>query len=228
MKKTKAAPQDKQYAQPPQGMVLKRNAAVFAVAMLLAGVFMGWQGAVVVFNQDALQGGKPGMPQSSASPQMPPGMPGGMPGQQGGNPMTSPLMAQAKAMEDQATKAPNDPVIWAKLGDTYFDAELPDRSVMAYQKSLALKPNQPNVWTDMGVMLRMMNKTDEALKAFEQAASLDPKHEQSRLNIGVVKLFDLKDTPGAIVAWKGLIAVNPEAKMPDGKRVADALKEISK
>jgi len=137
-------------------------------------------------------------------------------------------MAQAKAMEDQAAKSPNDPAIWAKLGDTYFDAELPERSVMAYQKSLALKPNQPNVWTDMGVMLRMMNKTDEALKAFEQAASLDPKHEQSRLNIGVVKLFDLKDTPGAIVAWKALIAVNPEAKMPDGKRVADALKEISK
>lgn len=221
MKKTKAAPQDKQHAKPPQGMVLKRNAAVFAVAMLLAGVFMGWQGAVVVFNQDALQGGKPGMQQT---PQMPPGMPG----QQGGNPMTSPLMAQAKAMEDQAAKTPNDPVIWAKLGDTYFDAELPERSIMAYQKSLALKPNQPNVWTDMGVMLRMVNKTDDALKAFEQAASLDPKHEQSRLNIGVVKLFDLKDTPGAIVAWKGLIAINPEAKMPDGKRVADALKEISK
>ncbi|MFP5222403.1 MAG: tetratricopeptide repeat protein [Acidobacteriota bacterium] len=226
MQKTKAAPQNRQDAdQTPPGMVLKRNAGVFAVAMLLAGVFMGWQGAVVVFNQDALQGGKPGMQQS---PQMPPGMPGGMPGQQGANPMTSPLMAQAKAMEEQAAKTPNDPAVWAKLGDTYFDAELPDRSVMAYQKSLALKPNQPNVWTDMGVMLRMMNKTDEALKAFEQAASLDPKHEQSRLNIGVVKYFDLKDTPGAIVAWKSLLAVNPDAKMPDGKRVADALKEISK
>lgn len=221
MKKTKAAPQKQNVPQAPEGMVLKRNAGVFAVAMLLAGVFIGWQGAVVVFNQDAMQGGKPGMQQT---PQMPPGMPG----QQGGNPMTSPLMAQAKAMEDQAAKSPNDPVVWAKLGDTYFDAELPDRSVMAYQKSLALKPGQPNVWTDMGVMLRMMNQTQEALKAFEQAASLDPKHEQSRLNIGVVKLFDLKDTPGAIAAWKELLAVNPEAKMPDGKRVADAVKELTK
>jgi cytochrome c-type biogenesis protein CcmH/NrfG len=211
MKKTKAAPQQRQtITQPPQGMVRKLNAGVFAVAMLLAGVFIGWQGAVVVFNQDAAQGGKPGMHQ------------------QGDNPMTSPLMAQAKAMEEQAAKNPNDPVVWAKLGDTYFDAELPDRSVMAYQKSLAIKPAQPNVWTDMGVMLRMMNQTQEALKAFEQAASLDPKHEQSRLNMGVVKFFDLNDKPGGIAAWKALLAINPEARMPDGKRVADVVKELTK
>ena len=209
-------------ASAPQNMVRRQSAVALALVALLAGVFIGWQGAVIVFNQDAAQGGKPS--------QMPGGMPGGTPqGQmppQGMNPMSS-LMAQAKTMEEQAAKNPNDPAAWAKLGDTYFDAELPDRAVAAYQKSLALKPGQPDVWTDMGVMLRSQDKFQDALKAFEQAIALDPKHQQARLNIGVVYLFDLKDKAAAVKAWQELLAVNPDAKMPDGKRVADAVKEIS-
>ncbi|WP_243358716.1 tetratricopeptide repeat protein [Fundidesulfovibrio terrae] len=220
MAKPKNAPQARQETPAPQTMVRKQSAVALAVVMLLAGVFIGWQGAVIVFNQEAAQGGKPA------------GMPGGMPQQaqgqqapQGMNPMSS-LMAQAKTMEEQAAKSPNDPAVWAKLGDTYFDAELPDRAVAAYQKSLALKPGQADVWTDMGVMLRSMNKYQEALKAFEQAVAIDSKHQQARLNTGVVYLFDLKDKQAAIKAWQDLLAVNPEAKMPDGKRVADAVKEL--
>jgi cytochrome c-type biogenesis protein CcmH/NrfG len=206
----------------PQNMVRRQSAVALALVALLAGVFIGWQGAVIVFNQDAAQGGKPG--------QMTGQMPGGMPPQgqmppQGMNPMSS-LMAQAKALEEQAAKNPNDPAAWAKLGDTYFDAELPDRAIAAYQKSLALKPGQPDVWTDMGVMLRSQDKFQDALKAFEQATALDPKHQQARLNTGVVYYFDLKDKAAAAKAWQGLLAVNPDAKMPDGKRVADAVKEI--
>lgn len=217
MKKSKHPIRAGQGSPDVRPMVRRQSAVALCVVMLLAGVFLGWQGAVVVFNQDAAQGGKPGMHQQAQQPAQ----------GQSQNPMTSPLMAQAKAMEDQAAKSPNDPVIWAKLGDTYFDAELPDRAVAAYQKSLALSPNQPDVWTDMGVMLRVMGKTQEALKAFEQAVSIDPKHQQSRLNTGVVYLFDLKDKQAALKAWQELLAIHPEAKMPDGKRVADAVKEIA-
>lgn len=217
MKKSKHPIQAGQDSSDFRPMVRRQSAVALCVVMLLAGVFLGWQGAVVVFNQDAAQSGKPGMPQQAQQPAQ----------GQSQNPMTSPLMAQAKAMEDQAAKSPNDPAVWAKLGDTYFDAELPDRAVAAYQKSLALSPNQPDVWTDMGVMLRVMGKTQEALKAFEQAVSIDPKHQQARLNTGVVYLFDLKDKQAALKAWQELLAIHPEAKMPDGKRVADAVKEIS-
>ena len=216
MKKNKQPSQARQSSSDQRPMVRRQSAAALCVIMLLAGVFLGWQGAVVVFNQDAAQGGKPGMHQQAQQPAQ----------GQGQNPMASALMAQAKTMEDQAAKTPNDPVVWTKLGDTYFDAELPDRAVAAYQKSLALSPNQPDVWTDMGVMLRLMGKTQEALKAFEQAVSIDPKHQQARLNTGVVYLFDLKDKPAALKAWQDLLAIHPEAKMPDGKRVADAVKEI--
>lgn len=210
-------------------VVLRRNAVALCGAMLLAGMLLGWQGAVMWFNQDsaakasamAAQGGTPpGMPGAQG------GMPPGMGGAQG-NPMTSPIMAQAKTLEEQAAANPNDPKVWAKLGDLYYDAGLAERSVVSYQKSLALSPNQPNVWTDMGVMLREMKKTQEALKAFEQAAALDPKHEQSRFNIGIIYL-DLNDKQSAAKAWKDLLAVNPAAKSPDGKSLAEAVKQLTK
>jgi cytochrome c-type biogenesis protein CcmH/NrfG len=210
-------------------VVLKRNAVALCVAMLLAGMLLGWQSAVMWFNQESAakasgmgaQGGMPpGMPGAQG------GMPPGMGGAQG-NPMNSPIMAQAKTLEEQAAANPNDPKLWAKLGDLYYDAGLAERSVVNYQKSLALSPNQPNVWTDMGVMLREMKKNQEALKAFEQAAALDPKHEQSRFNIGIVYL-DLNDKQSAAKAWNALLAVNPAAKTPDGKSLADAVKNLTK
>lgn len=212
MKKQKDSAQAKSKPQAPQGpMVRRRTAVILCVVMLLAGAFLGWQGAVLVFNQEAVQGGRPPMPQQA---------------QQGGEGMGSPLMSQAKNLEAQAAKTPNDPAVWAKLGDTYFDADLPDRAVASYQKSLALKPNQPDVWTDMGVMLRNQNKPQEALKAFDQAISIDSKHQQARMNKGVVLWFDLKDKAGALQAWQELLAINPNATMPDGKKVADAVKEL--
>jgi cytochrome c-type biogenesis protein CcmH/NrfG len=210
--------QEGQGGQP--AMVRKQTAVVLAVVMLLAGVFIGWQAAVIVVNQDGLQGGvpsdMPGVQQGAASR--------GMPGQDS---QTPPLMDQAKAMEEKVAKNPNDPAVWAQLGDTYYDTGLSGRAVAAYQKSLALKPNQPDVWTDMGVMLRAEGKPKDARQAFEQAMSIDPKHEQSRLNLGVVMLYDLNDKAGALKAWQGLLAIDPEAKMPDGKSVADAVKELS-
>lgn len=204
-------------------VMLTRNAMLLAVLMLLAGLFVGWQGAVVVLNQEAAQAGKPGMhqqPQAQAQTQAP-GQPAGMAA------MGSPLMAQAKALEEKAAKNPNDPKAWAELGNTYFDAELPERAVMAYQKSLALSPNQPDVWTDMGVMLRASGKFQEALNAFRQTVSLEPKHQQARLNMGVVLLFDLKDQAEGLKAWKELLAIHPDARLPDGKPLADAVKELT-
>lgn len=222
----------------PAGMVRKQSAVLLCAIMLLAGVFIGWQGAVVVFNQETIAGRGAGQdhgqaPQGSMPAQgMPPqGMPqGGMNAMMGGgqNPMMTNLMAQAKTLEDKAAKTPNDVKVWVDLGNLYFDADLPERSVAAYEKALALDAGQPDVWTDMGVMLRAMKKPQEALKAFQKAVSLQKSHEIARMNIGVVKLYDLGDKPGAIEAWNELVAINPGAKMPDGRKVSDTVKDLSK
>jgi len=199
-------------------MVRRQSAVVLCVALFLAGLFMGWQGAVSMFSQQAAPAGA--MPRPAAEAAQPQG-------QAQGNPMGSPLMAQARALEERAAKNPGDAQAWAELGNVYFDAGFAERAVAAYQKSLALSPNQPDVWTDMGVMQRELKQVQEALKSFQQALELNPRHELARLNTGIVLLFDVKDKEGAAKAWKELLAVNPQARMPDGKSVADAVKELA-
>ena len=182
----------------------RSSAMLLAAAALLAGIFLGWQGAMLRFDS----GG------ASPAAQMPPAAPDN----------STALMAQAKTLEQKAAQNPNNAAIWAQLGNTYFDAGFAERAVTAYQKSLAINPGQPDVLTDMGVMLRDGRKFREALGAFQQAAQLDPKHEQSRLNMGVVLLHDLNDKAGALKAWRELLAINPQAQTPDGKSLADEVK----
>lgn len=214
-------------------MVRRSSAVLLCVVMLLAGVFMGWQGAVIVFNQDLGKGGGAGMHESAEQAQKGQNpmtqAQGGMNAMMGGgNPMMSGLMAQAKALEEKTAKNPGDKQAWVELGNLYFDADLPDRAVVAYKKALDLDPKQPDVWTDMGVMLREQKKPQEALDAFRKAIAVKNNHEIARLNVGIVLLNDLGDKQGAVAAWKELLAINPEAKSPDGRKVADAVKELSK
>jgi hypothetical protein len=55
---------------------------------------------------------------------------------------------------------------------------------------------------------------------------MDPKHEPSRLNKGIVLLFDMNDPSGAIASWEELLRLNPEAKMTDGSSVREFVAHI--
>jgi len=193
----------------PAPTVHKQTAIVLTCAALLAGVFIGWQGAMISLDSHANT-----PPQAVAMPS------------DAADPAMAQLMSQAKTLEQKAAQNPNDATAWTQLGNTYFDAGFAGRAIAAYQKSLAIDPNQPNVLTDMGVMLRQDHKFQEALDAFQQAAKLDPKHEQSRLNIGVVLLHDLHDKAGALKAWQELLTINPNAQTSDGKPLADEVRTL--
>jgi len=182
----------------------KSSAILLAVVALLAGIFLGWQGTMLI--RDTTSTGKAAAQSAAATDN------------------SAALMAQAKTLEQKTSQNPTDAALWARLGNTYFDAGFAERAVAAYKKSLALDPNQPDVLTDMGVMLREDHKFQEALEAFQQAAKQDPKHEQSRLNMGVVLLHDLNDKAGALKAWQELLTINPQATTPDGKSLADQVK----
>ncbi len=143
-------------------------------------------------------------------------------------PITEPTAAQPdigdRAQElDRLTKEtaqnPGNAAAWTQLGNLYFDTNVPDKAIWAYQKSLEIDPANPNVWTDLGVMYRRSNQPQEALKAFDEAIRLDPKHEPARFNKGIVQLHDLNDPAAGIKTWEDLLAVNPLAMAPNGKSV---------
>lgn len=131
-------------------------------------------------------------------------------------------------LESAVTGQPNDYQAWIKLGHLYFDTHQPEKAIQAYTRSIALHPPDANLLTDLGVMYRNTGQKEKAIESFDKARQLDPQHEPSRLNKGIVQLFDLNDPQGAIASWEELLRLNPEAKMTDGSSVRQFIDGVRK
>lgn len=129
-------------------------------------------------------------------------------------------------LEGQVTKDPKDYQSWIKLGHHYFDTDQPEKAIQAYTQSLTLHSGDANLLTDLGVMYRNTGQKEKAIESFDKARAMDPKHEPSRLNKGIVMLFDMNDPEGAIASWEELLRLNPEAKMTDGSSVREFVAHI--
>ena len=129
-------------------------------------------------------------------------------------------------LKAQTEKNPQDVTAWIDLGHQYFDANLPDEAIAAYESALAIEPENANVWTDLGVMYRRSGSPDKAVDAFDQAMRIDPTHEISRFNKGIVLFHDLRDEKKALAAWESLLALNPDAKSPGGQTVRELVDHI--
>jgi len=115
---------------------------------------------------------------------------------------------------------------WIQLGHLYYDSQQTEKAIKAYTHSLKLQPDNANVWTDLGVMYRKNKQSEKAIESFEKAYSVDPKHEPSRLNKGIVLLYDYNKPEEAIAAWEELLRINPEAKLKNGMPLIQAIEEI--
>lgn len=130
--------------------------------------------------------------------------------------------------EAEVTARPDNVTAWTQLGHLYFDSNQVGKAIKAYTRSLELKPDNANVWTDLGVMYRRNKQPEKAIESFEKAFSVNPKHEPSRLNKGIVLLYDFNKPEEAIAAWKEILAINPEAKLNNGIPLTEAIEKIKK
>ena len=129
-----------------------------------------------------------------------------------------------QALEDEVVRNPQNASAWVQLGNAYFDADQHQKAIAAYEKSLAIEPDNPNVWTDLGVMYRQDKQPEKAVAMFSKAMAMDPKHEVSRMNKGIVLLYDLHDEAGAVEAWEALLEINPLATFGDGQTVDERVR----
>lgn len=151
------------------------------------------------------------------------------PAQQTQQPQVDPgLAAQILKYEKITREDPANVEAWIHLGHAYFDSDKPKPAIAAYTKALELAPGNANVLTDLGVMYRRNGEPEKALEQFGKASALDPKHEQSRFNKGIVLMHDLKQKEAAIAAWQELLAINPNAKAPNGMPITELIKQHSK
>lgn len=133
---------------------------------------------------------------------------------------------QIAALESKTSRNPGDIEGWIQLGNLYFDSDLPEKSIAAYEKALALNPDNADVLTDQGVMFRKVGKFDKAVQNFDKAVGADPRHEIARFNKGIVLMHDLNNPEGAVQAWEELLAVNPLAMAPNGMSIDEMLKKM--
>ena len=136
------------------------------------------------------------------------------------------LTDQIAGLEFKTSQNPGDIAAWIQLGNLCFDADLPEKSIAAYDKALTLDPGNADVWTDQGVMYRKIGNYDKAVQCFDKAAGVDPQHEISRFNKGIVLMHDLNDPKAAIQAWENLLTVNPLAMAPNGQSIDEMLKKM--
>lgn len=185
------------------GYIKSENVIWFVVAALLAG-FVGGVAFGIYKSGGVAVSGQPGAPAA----------------------MDETRQQAIDSLKAQTQKNPDDVQAWIQLGHNYFDANLPNDAIAAYEKALAIQPNNADVWTDLGVMYRRSGRPEKAVEAFDRAMAIDPKHEISRFNKGIVLFHDLKDEKGALAAWEALLAINPEASSPSGQSVKDLVAHI--
>ncbi|MDZ7582973.1 MAG: tetratricopeptide repeat protein [Deltaproteobacteria bacterium] len=195
MKKTVNGPVDK------SEFIRRQTAVWMSVVMLVVGFIAGTIFGVM----------KTG-PLSGGQSTVPPGASGKPPAQ------------MFQALEAEAAANPQNAEAWVQLGNAYFDADQYQKAIDAYEKSLVIEPDNPNVLTDLGVMYRRSKQPEKAVEMFSRAMAVEPRHEVSRMNKGIVLLYDLKDEYGAVEAWQGLLEINPLATFGDGQSVDEMVR----
>ncbi len=129
-------------------------------------------------------------------------------------------------LEQEVTGNPDRFQAWTQLANLYFDTGQYDKAVKAYEKSLELHSGTANIWTDLGIMYRRTHQPQKAIEAFDKAITMDPSHIYSRMNKGIVLLYDLNDYNSAIQVWENLLKINPDAKSSNGESIRDFVDNI--
>ena len=192
---------------------MKSDAIAFGLAGVLFGLIAGW---MIGSQQGASRpaAAPPAAVQSDTSA-----------GGAGGTTRAAVLdQTQVNALTSVAQREPSNPKPRIDLANLYFDAEKYDDAIKWYQEALKINPKDANVSTDLGVCYYYTNQPDKALAQFDASLKLDPKHTKTLLNVGIVKAFGKQDLPGAMEAWKQVLAIAPDS--PEGQAAKKALDSL--
>lgn len=130
------------------------------------------------------------------------------------------------ALEAEVKKNHTNGEAWTRLGNLYYDTNQPGKSISAYTHALDLMGADANIFTDLGVMYRLDHQPEKALDCFDRAIAVNPRHEPSRLNRGIVLIYDLGRVADGIQAWEELLAINPRAVTANGRPLRDVVEQI--
>lgn len=132
------------------------------------------------------------------------------------------------ALEAEVEKDHANAEAWTRLGNLYYDTNQVKKAINAYTHAMDLLPANADILTDLGVMYRLDHQPDKALDCFNKAITANPRHEPSRVNKGVVLVYDLGRVTDGIQAWEDLLAINAQAMTANGRPLRDIVAQIQK
>ena len=117
-----------------------------------------------------------------------------------------------------------------------LDLEQPEQAVAFWQSVLkddpgfmlssgvALRQIMPEIVVDAGLQLEAHNKKETALRAYAQALSLDDSYAPALVHRAWL-LEGMGRADEALVLWKRVLEMHPDATDPEGKPVRDRIKK---
>lgn len=157
-----------------------RASAASASAALVVGVLVGF-----IVGYFAGGAGRPAGSSSSSLSSSASGAP------------DAPGAGRIESLRTEIQRDPENPKLWAALGNAYYDREDWDQAVESYRKALRKAPKDASILSDLGAAYRNRGEFKRALASFEKARAADPDHWQALLNIVLVHTFDTKNADAA-------------------------------
>jgi cytochrome c-type biogenesis protein CcmH/NrfG len=124
---------------------------------------------------------------------------------------------EVRALEDLASRAPQDVGARVELGNLFMDHDRWDDAIRWYKEAVALDPKQPAVLTDLGACLVSARRPEEGLPYFEQALAIDGSYRNALYNKGLA-LVQLGRTDEGLAAWETLLREHPADPQLQGLR----------
>jgi tetratricopeptide (TPR) repeat protein len=187
---------------PGDPAVRRRGAAAAALPALFVGALLGFIGGY--FAAGAAR------PPAAAAPADASAAPG--------------ASGRISSLKTELLRDPENPKLWAALGNAYYDREDWDRAIEAYEKALRKAPKDANVLSDLGAAYRNRGEFRRAIAAFEKARKADANHWQSLLNLVLVNAFDARDAVAAQRFLDELTRRYPE--IPNTGRIQEQISRI--
>jgi Flp pilus assembly protein TadD len=115
----------------------------------------------------------------------------------------------AKSFEEVTTEDPEQPAVWANLGNTYSKLNQNDKALEAYNKAIELDPENATYLQNLGSVYAAMGQSEKAREIYEKAASIsasmDPKAAAiNYYNMGVTYINSGKNEEAAEALMKAL------------------------
>jgi hypothetical protein len=88
-----------------------------------------------------------------------------------------------------------------------------DKSIAAYQKSIAADKTNPEAFNALGAALAQRQRLGEAEEAFQAALALNPKLAHVQSNLGYVQLMQPGKTQAAVASLKAAVKLDPNNTM---------------